>query len=275
MLWAALALAAAVSWGIGDFLGGLKSRSLRPVAVLIVAQPIGGALLGAWVAIRGQGPPGSEVLWACVASVFGTVGLIAFYRGMAAGALSIVAPIAGAGAAIPVIWGIARGDNPSSYQEIGFAAALVGVVLASFERNPEAARVAAGVGWAAIAMLAFGGYYIPMHAASQGDFLWAAFIFRLTSTTLIAASWLVLRPPRARRADLPALASIGILDTGGNVFFAAASTKGLVSVVSILASLYPVVTVLLARAVLKERVHRSQELGIALALAGIVLISAG
>jgi drug/metabolite transporter (DMT)-like permease len=272
---AVLALAAAVSWGIGDFLGGLKSRSLRPVAVLIVAQPIGGALLGTWVAIRGQGPPGSEVLWACVASVFGTVGLIAFYRGMAAGALSIVAPIAGAGAAIPVIWGLARGDNPSSYQELGFAAALVGVVLASFERNPQAARVAAGVGWAAIAMLAFGGYYIPMHAASQGDFLWAAFIFRLTSTTLIAASWLVLRPPPARRADLPALASIGILDTGGNVFFAASSTRGLVSVVSILASLYPVVTVLLARAVLHERVHRSQELGIALALAGIVLISAG
>ena len=275
MVAAALALAAAVSWGIGDFLGGLKSRSLRPVAVLIVAQPIGGALLGTWVAIRGQGPPGSEVLWACVASVFGTVGLIAFYRGMAAGALSIVAPIAGAGAAIPVIWGLARGDNPSSYQELGFAAALVGVVLASFERNPQAARVAAGVGWAAIAMLAFGGYYIPMHAASQGDFLWAAFIFRLTSTTLIATSWLVLRPPRARRADLPALASIGILDTGGNVFFAASSTKGLVSVVSILASLYPVVTVLLARAVLHERVHRSQELGIALTLAGIVLISAG
>jgi len=272
---AALALAAAASWGVGDFFGGLKSRSLNPVAILIVAQPIGLTLLGVWVAVRGQGPPGSAVLWACLASVLGTTGLIAFYLGMAAGALSIVAPIAGAGAAIPVIWGLAGGDHPSGYQELGFAAALIGVVLASFERRPEAARLAAGVGWAAIAMLAFGAYYIPMHAASHGDFLWAAFVFRLTSTTLIAAAWLVLRPPRARRADLPVLASIGILDTGGNVFFAAASAKGLVSVVSILASLYPVVTVLLARAVLKERVHRSQELGIALALAGIVLISAG
>jgi uncharacterized membrane protein len=275
LLTAALALAAAVSWGVGDFLGGLKSRSLNPVAILIVAQPIGLTLLGLWVAIRGQGPPGSEVLWACLAAVLGTTGLIAFYKGMAAGALSIVAPIAGAGAAIPVIWGLAGGDRPSGYQELGFAAALVGVVLASFERRPEAARLAAGVGWAAIAMLAFGGYYIPMHAASHGDFLWAAFVFRLTSTTLIAAAWLVLRPRTARRADLPVLASIGVLDTGGNVFFAAASTKGLVSVVSILASLYPVVTVLLARAVLHERVYRSQELGIALALAGIVLISAG
>jgi len=272
---AALALAAAASWGVGDFFGGLKSRSLNPVAVLIVAQPIGLTLLAIWVAVRGQGPPGSSVLWACLAAVLGTTGLIAFYKGMAAGALSIVAPIAGAGAAIPVIWGLAHGDHPSGYQELGFAAALIGVVLASFERRPEAARLAAGVGWAAIAMVAFGAYYIPMHEASHGDFLWAAFVFRLTSTTLIAAAWLVLRPPSARRADLPVLASIGILDTGGNVFFAAASTKGLVSVVSILASLYPVVTVLLARAVLHERVHRSQELGIVLALAGIVLISAG
>ena len=275
MFAAALALAAAASWGVGDFFGGLKSRSLNPVAVLIVAQPIGLTLLAIWVAVRGQGPPGSSVLWACLAAVLGTTGLIAFYKGMAAGALSIVAPIAGAGAAIPVIWGLAHGDHPSGYQELGFAAALIGVVLASFERRPEAARLAAGVGWAAIAMLAFGAYYIPMHEASHGDFLWAAFVFRLTSTTLIAAAWLVLRPPNAHRADLPVLASIGILDTGGNVFFAAASAKGLVSVVSILASLYPVVTVLLARAVLNERVHRSQELGIVLALAGIVLISAG
>jgi len=275
VLAAALALAAAASWGVGDFFGGLKSRSLNPVAVLIVAQPIGLTLLGVWVAVRGQGPPGSAVLWACLASVLGTTGLVAFYHGMAAGALSIVAPIAGAGAAIPVIWGLARGDHPSGFQELGFAAALIGIVLASFERRPEAARLAAGVGWAVIAMVAFGAYYIPMHAASHGDFLWAAFVFRLTSTTLIAAAWLVLRPPRAGRADLSVLASIGVLDTGGNVFFAAASAKGLVSVVSILASLYPVVTVLLARAVLHERVHRSQELGIALALGGIVLVSAG
>jgi drug/metabolite transporter (DMT)-like permease len=275
LLTAALALAAAASWGVGDFLGGLKSRSLSPIAILIVAQPIGLALLAIWVAARGEGLPGSSVLWACLAAVLGTTGLVAFYRGMAAGALSIVAPIAGAGAAIPVIWGLARGDHPSGLQELGFVAAFAGVILASFERRPQATRLAAGAGWAVIAMLAFGAYYIPMHAASHGDFLWAAFVFRLTSTTLIACAWLVLRPARARRADLPVLASIGVLDTGGNVFFAAASSRGLVSVVSVLASLYPVVTVLLARAVLHERVHRSQELGIALALGGIVLISAG
>src|ERR671930_164052 len=117
MFAAALALAAAASWGIGDFLGGLKSRSLRPVAVLIVAQPIGATLLAIWVAARGQGPPGAEVLWAC------------------------------------------------------FAAVLVGVILSSLERRPDAARLAAGAGWAAIAMPAFGAYSDPMHAASRPAFL--------------------------------------------------------------------------------------------------------
>jgi drug/metabolite transporter (DMT)-like permease len=275
VLVAALALAAAASWGVGDFLGGLKSRSLNPIAVLIVAQPIGLALVAIWVAARGEGPPGDEVLWASLSALLGTVGLVAFYRGMAAGALSIIAPIAGAGAAIPVIWGLANGDSPSIYQEVGFAAAFFGVLLASLERRPDAARVAAGVGWAAIAMIAFGGYYVPMHAASHHDYLWPALVFRITSVTLVGLAWLAIRPANARRVDLPALAAIGVLDTGGNVFFAAASRHGLVSVVSILASLYPVATVLLARAFLHERVHRSQELGIALALAGIVLVSAG
>ena len=264
-----------MSWGIGDFIGGLKSRVLPATAVLVVAQPIGLTGVGIWVLARGEGPPNASVLWACLAAIFGTTGLIAFYRGMAAGALSIVAPIAGAGAAIPVVWGLASGDSPTIYQQVGFLAALGGVVLASWERAPGAARVAGGVGWAAVAMLAFGGYYVPMHAASHDDFLWPAFLFRATSTTLVLAAWLILRPGRAGRADLPALAAIGILDTGGNVFFAAASERGLVSVVSILASLYPVATVLLARAILHERVHRSQELGVALALVGIVLVSAG
>jgi drug/metabolite transporter (DMT)-like permease len=272
---AALALAAAASWGVGDFIGGIKSRMLSPFAVLVVAQPFGLAIAAVVVAARGHGFPAPSVFWSSLAACFGTTGLIAFYRGMAAGALSIVAPIAGAGAAIPVIWGLLSGDQPSVWQELGFAAAFSGIVLASWERRPEAAALAAGAGWAVIAMLAFGGYYIPMHSASRADWAWAALVFRATSLTLVAAGWLALQPRNARRADVPALASIGVLDTGGNIFFAAAASRGLVSVVSILASLYPVATVLLARAVLHERVHRTQELGIALALAGVVLVSVG
>ena len=138
MLAAVLALAAAASWGVGDFLGGIKSRTLSPFAVLVVAQPIGLALAAVVVAIRGDGLPGAEIFWASVAACFGTTGLIAFYRGMAAGALSIVAPIAGAGAAIPVVWGLLHGDHPSTYQKLGFVAALGrSTVIDEVQRAPD------------------------------------------------------------------------------------------------------------------------------------------
>ena len=245
--------------------------------MLAASQPVGLSLLAIAVAIRGQGPPGAEVLWACLAAVFGTSGLVAFYRGMAAGAISVVAPIAGTAAAVPVVWGLARGEHPSGLQELGFVLALGGVVATSWERTPGRARLTAGAGWAALALAAFGGYYVPMHTASRGDFLWASLVFRSTSTSLVWLTVLALRRrPRGVRPHLPAIAAIGVFDTGGNVLFAAASQEhGLLSVVSVLASLYPVVTVLLARTALRERVQRTQEAGIVVTLAGVALVSAG
>jgi drug/metabolite transporter (DMT)-like permease len=149
------------------------------------------------------------------------------------------------------------------------------VVLASLE--PGGARgVAAGAGWALVAMVGFGGYWVPMHAASQGDFLWASLVFRITSTSLVWVAVLAVRPRLTEgRPHLRGVAAVGALDTGGNTLFGAASATGLVSSVSVLASLYPVVAVLLARALLRERVARTQELGVLLTLAGIVLVSAG
>ena len=275
MLAAALALAASVSWGAGDFLGGLKSRTLPVLSVLAVSQPVG--LVGVAVAalLFGGDVPGGEIAWACVAAIFGTCGLAAFYRGMASGAISIVAPIAGAAAIVPVVVGLARGDHPGTLQELGFAVVLGGVVLASAEPRGRR-RVAAGAGWALAAAIGFGGFYVPMHAASQHGFLWAALLFRATSSTLVLTAWLILRPSlRGAREQLPAVAAIGVFDTGANVLFGAAAARGLVSTVSVLSSLYPVVTVVLARVTLGERVHRSQELGIALTLVGVVLVSSG
>jgi drug/metabolite transporter (DMT)-like permease len=245
--------------------------------VLACSQPIGLAAVAVAVAIQGKGPPGLAVLWACLAAVFGTSGLVAFYRGMAAGAISVIAPIAGTAAAIPVAWGLATGDNPSPVQELGFVLALGGIVATSWERSAESPRLAAGVGWAALTLVAFGGYYVPMHTASQEDFLWASLVFRATSTSLVWIAVLALRQRVAGvRPHVLALAAIGVLDTGGNVLFAAASQEhGLVSVVSVLASLYPVVTVLLARLTLGERVQRAQEAGIVVTLAGVAMISAG
>jgi drug/metabolite transporter (DMT)-like permease len=126
-------------------------------------------------------------------------------------------------------------------------------------------------------MLCFGAYYIPMHAASTQDWLWPAFLFRCTSVTLVWSVVLVRRAwPRGLHGHWWALIAIGFLDTGGNALFAAASSShGLLSVVAVLASLYPVVTVLLARMLLGERVQRTQDFGVVIALVGVVLITAG
>jgi drug/metabolite transporter (DMT)-like permease len=276
VLAALLALGASASWGFGDFLGGVKSRTLHPLAILAVSQPVGLALLGIVVATRATAPPGADVAWAVPAAVVGTTGLVAFYRGMASGAISIVAPIAGAGAAIPVVVGVISGDRPSALQGLGFAAAIGGVILASWERTPGRSRWAAGAGYGLVSMVAFGFYFVFLHRASGSDFLWPAFLFRAVSTTLVWFAILVLRPPvRGVGGALLVLVLIGCLDTGGNTFYAAASNYGSLSVTAVLASLYPIVSVLMARYTLHERVHRLQELGIVLTIAGIVLVSAG
>ncbi len=273
----AYALLASLAWGVGDFMGGLKSRILPALVVMGVSQPFGLVALAVAVAVRGTGPPGPEVAWAALAAVFGTVGLVAFYRGMAAGAMSVVVPLAALASGIPVIWGLAHGDHVSFLQDLGFVAALGGGLMASLERGGERARFASGTGWAILALLGFGCYYIPLHASATHDWLWPSLIFRSVS---VAVVWSALLLTRERmhgvRPHLVALAAIGLLDTGGNTLFAAASSShGLLSVVSVLASLYPVVTVLLARFVLGERVERTQDLGVLVTLVGVVLISAG
>lgn len=278
MLAAVLALGASVAWGVGDFLGGLKSRTVAPLAVLAVAQPVGLALAVTIALIHWEPWPGDSALLAAPAALLGTVGLVAFYRGMAAGAISLVAPIAATGALLPVGFGLATGERPSALQLAGIALAVGGAVVTSYEprSGSRPARLTAGIGWALLAAVVFGGYFIPMHAASEDDFVWATLVFRITSFSLVLTAVLVFRPRLARSPrDLAVLACIGLADTSGNVLFAAAASQGLVSVVSVLASLYPVVTVALARLYLRERVTRVQEAAAAATLAGVVLVSAG
>lgn len=277
MVAALCALGASLAWGVGDFLGGLKSREVPLLLVLMLSQVSGLIGIGLVVAVAGNAPPDAAVLWAPVAAVFGTLGLAAFYRGMAVGSISVVAPIAAVAAVVPVTFGIATGDDVSPLQLVGFALALVGVALASLERDHMGATtVASGVPWALVAVVGFGGYYIPMHEASGQDFLWAAFVFRASVALFALVAWIVLRPPLAQaRGHLTAIVLVGLADTAGNTLFAAAANQGAVSIVSVLATLYPVTTIVLAAIVLDERVRRTQRLGIAAALAGVVLISAG
>ena len=272
-----LALGASLSWGFADFFGPLKGRALGTLRALVYVQAAGLVAIALVVAIRGRGPAHPGALLAIPAALSGTLGLYAYYRGMVVGAMSVVAPIAGVSAAVPVVVGIASGDRPSAPKLAGMACALAGVFLASREPGRSGGtRLAAGVGLALLAALGFGAYFPAMHAAGRADFWWASLIFRITSTSLVLTTVLVRRPPlRVRVTDLPVLALVGLGDMLGNLLFAAASSRGLVSVTSVLASLYPIVTVVLARALLAERVARAQELGIVLTLGGVALISAG
>lgn len=231
------------------------------------------------VLARGEGPPaGGDLLIACASAVAGITGLSAFYRGLAVGAMAVVAPISATGAVIPVVVGVASGERPSSLQAVGLAVALVGVVLASREK-PDAERprgVALGAGLALVAALGFGCFFVTMDRASDDDVFWAIFVNRITGVSLLTLAAIALRPRLAVGvANGRALVAIGTLDITANGLFALGSNEGLVSVVAVLASLYPVVVVVLAHALLRERVRRLQQGGAAAAIAGVVLISAG
>jgi drug/metabolite transporter (DMT)-like permease len=269
-----LALGASLAWGVADFVGPLLSRSLGTLRVLFWAQ-VGGVLsIALAVAIRGQGPAGWGVLFAIAASVGGMLGLFAYYRGMAGGTMSVVAPIAGISAIVPVIFGIATGDHPSVGQLAGIACALAGVGLASIERHEGGRRVAAGVGLALLAACGFGFYFPWMHAAGKVDFWWASLVFRITALVIVGTAVAARRPDlRLGARPLAIVGAVGVVDTVGNVLFAASSSHGLVSLTAVLASLYPVITVLLAAGVLHERVAPMQRAGIVLTLAGVALIS--
>jgi drug/metabolite transporter (DMT)-like permease len=272
----ALALGASLTWGLADFFGPLKGRTFGVLRVLVYVQLGGLAGIVLIVAMRGKGPADWAALFAIPAAVSGTLGLYAYYRGISVGAMSIVTPVASISAVVPVAVGIASGDRPSGWQLAGIACALAGVFLAAREPGRTGSRLAAGVGLALLAAIGFGGYFPPMHAAGDADFWWASLFFRMTSSAVILTAVAFRRPSlRVPPVQAPILALIGIGDMLGNLLFAAASTSGLVSVTAVLASLYPIVTVILARLLLAERVARSQEAGIGLTLAGVALISAG
>jgi drug/metabolite transporter (DMT)-like permease len=271
-----LALGASLAWGVADFAGPWQGRSLGVLRVLFWAELAGVVSVAIVVAARGDGPAGWSVLLAIPAAIGGTLGIFAYYRGMAIGAMAVVAPIAGASAIVPVLFGIATGDRPASIQYVGIGCALVGVVLTSQEHQAAGERkVAAGVGLALLAAVGFGFYFPPMHAAGKVDPFWTSLIFRFTSLVLVGLIVAVKRPAlRIGGWRLWVICGVGLGDALGNALFAGSANEGgLVSLTSVLASLYPIVTVMLAAVFLKERVAPAQRLGVVLTLAGVALIS--
>jgi len=281
----ALGLGSSLCWGFADFFAGLQSRRRALLAVLLISQGASLALLLPFaLAVADEAPSGTAIGWAALAGTAGVIALGSFYRGLAIGTMSVVAPISATGAAVPVLVGLVDGERPSSLQIAGIAVAIVGVVLAARESEPaEAAGAehrAAGrtaVALALLAALGFGTFFVGIDRASAtAEVPWVMLISRSCSLGVVLVAALAARPALPRdAAAVGALAAVGLLDLGANGLYALATREGLLSVVAVLSSLYPTVTVVLARFVLAERVSRLQEVGVLLALAGVASISAG
>jgi drug/metabolite transporter (DMT)-like permease len=274
-----LSLAASSCWGVADFLGGLQSKRVPVAVVLCVVQGAGLVVVLAIIAITSEPFPGARAaILSIVAGIGGIVALGCFYRALAIGTMSIVAPISATGVTIPVVVGLATGDELSTVVAIGLAVTFLGVVLASREQHDDAEQAAAGklsVGLALVAAVGFGSYFVLSDAAADDSVLWLLVLARSIPVPALALfAWARRMPaPKGRTASTLVLA--GTLDCSATALYAVANTKGALSIVSVVGSLYPVMTLLLARVVLGERIRRLQQAGVAAALTGVAMIAAG
>jgi drug/metabolite transporter (DMT)-like permease len=274
----AISLASAFSWGVSDFLGGLTSRRLPVLGVLAVSQPAGLLLIALLIPLLGADSISADKLGiAFLAGAASLGGLGAFYAAMAMGTVSVVAPIAALGVVVPVVVGLAEGESPAAIQLAGLLPAMAGVVVLSYEEDPEHAGVARrSIVLAIIAGLGFGIFFTGIDAAATDRPGWAILAVRVGGVSTVAAALLVARPRLdGVRAAWPVLVTIGVFDVLANALFAVASTKGVLPVVAVGGSMYPAFTVALAHGVLGERLARVQWAGVLLALGGVAMIAAG
>lgn len=274
-----MALLSSAVWGTSDFVGGLLSRRYSVYLVVATSQSAGLAAVTVAALVTGRFVDGlGWVAPSIVAGVGLAVGLVTFYRALATGTMGIVSPIAALGVLVPVAVGLLRGDAPSAITSIGVAVALAGAVAAS---GPEL-RGRAGaqpVALAAVSAVCFGVAMTMLAQGAKANPLMSLWGMRATSVSGMTVVLLVLARSGARfsmrRADVPLIVLAGLGDAGANLLFSLATLRGYLSVVSVLASLYPAMTVLLARFVLHQRLLPVQLAGIVAALLGVVLVSLG
>ena len=259
------------------------SKRLPTATVMVVSQGAGLVLTAGLVLAVGEPAPEPRFLmYGALGGLAGAIGLASLYKGLAVGRMNVVAPTAALSGAVPVIVGFAQGERPATVQLVGMAIAGAGVLLAV--RSPEpstgAARpgsAARGVAYALTAAFFLGLLVTSLDAAGEASPLWASLMVRVVSVPLFVVAALLTartaRRPTGREAGI--LAGVGVLDNGANVMFAFAAREGLLTLVSVLGSLYPVATVLLARWFLHERMARWQLAGVAAAFTGVALIAAG
>ncbi len=289
-----LALAASGCWGLADFTGGLKSRTIAVPVVLLLVEGTGLVLVLALVLGTGEPLPDTRAVVASLAAgAAGATALGCFYRALATGTMSVVAPISATGVALPVLVGVLTGDALSAVVSAGLALAVAGVLLASREPAPEttapettasgttaSGTTAPGAGarrtsvaLALVAACGFGTYFVLSDVAADQSVLWLLVLSRVIALPVLVP--LALRTPRPAARDAWPLLVAGTLDVTATGLYGLANREGSLSIVAVVGSLYPVMTVLLARIVLRERLARVQAVGVAAALAGVALIAAG
>jgi len=277
-----LALLSGFTWGSADFVGGLMSKRLPTATVMVVSQTAGLILTASLVIALGEPRPEARFLvYGGLGGIAGAIGLASLYRGLAVGRMSIVAPTAALSGAVPVIVGFIQGERPTTVQLAGMAIAGAGVLLAVRTPEPPGSSPTGsgtrGIGFALVAAFFLGLFVTSLDAAGAASPLWASLMIRSVSVPLFVLAAVVTarhaRRPTGREAGI--LAGVGALDNAANVMFAVAAREGLLTLVSVLGSLYPVATVLLARWFLHERLARWQVLGVAAAFGGVAMIAAG
>jgi drug/metabolite transporter (DMT)-like permease len=281
-----LALLASACWGVADFVGGLSSRRVSAVLVLLAQQAVGLAIAAAVVVATGTDLPSQRaILLSMAAGAAGALALGAFYRALAVGTMSVVAPISASGATLPVAVGLATGDRPTSIQALGLVLTVAGVVLASREihegQAPAGARLS--IVLALLSALGFGLFFSLSDPVADESVLWLLVIARSTAVVLLVG---IVATRGAGLGGLSVLADLprrtklmlllcGTLDLAATGLYGLANTHGALSIVAVVGSLYPVVTVLLARGLLGERLRAVQTAGVALAFAGVAAVVAG
>jgi drug/metabolite transporter (DMT)-like permease len=270
-----LSLASALSWGAGDFSGGLAAKKANTFHVVAVAHGTGLVLVAALAFLRGEIFPGQHAMvWGGLAGISGAIGLAALYRGLAVGKMGTVAPVAAViTAALPVIYGIWKQGAPKPLQMAGFALATVAIVLIS---KPErSGGIPKGLGLGILAGFGFGGFLVCINYAGSSTVFWPLVAARVVSVAFMLVLIAISGQGKSAGAMPWVLMMIaGALDTAGNALFVMASQVGRLDVAAVLSSLYPASTVLLARFVLQERMSGVQNAGMVAALVSIPLIAA-
>jgi drug/metabolite transporter (DMT)-like permease len=271
----ALALLGSLMWGVADFLGGLISKTHKVAFVLVISQTFGLLTMLVYFLIANEQWDWRAGFMASLASFAGFFGIMSFYKALATGTMGIVSPIASLGAIVPVVVGLASGEQPSGLQFLGIMFALLGVALAS---GPElsGASAAKPVLLAIGAAIGFGTCFIFLKEGGAYSVSTTMILMRVQSVIMgLFLVWRSKAVARVKPSHLGLLVLVGAFDVLANVTFTIASQSDLLALVSVLSSLYPVVTVLMAWVILKERLMAIQYVGIVIALFGVCQIALG